>query len=123
MPGRVEAKENNMADSSFKSKVYRTSNGDKQVIASGGELKIEPGGIITNDGTQGAALTAGLTTITITDAAGSPDYALSALTTSSPYGLATLAEAVTLLYVIKNLQERMAEVEARLEGVGIVAAN
>lgn len=72
---------------------------------------------------QGAALTAGLTTITITDAQGTPDYALSALTTTSPYGLATLAEAVTLLYVIKNLQERMAEVEQRLEEKGLIAAN
>lgn len=72
---------------------------------------------------QGAALTAGLTTITITDAEGTPDYALSALTTASPYGLATLAEAVSLLYVIKNLQERMAEVEQRLEEKGLIAAN
>lgn len=72
---------------------------------------------------QGAALTAGLTTITIADAAGTPDYALSALTTTSPYGLATLAEAVSLLYVIKNLQVRMAEVEQRLEEKGLIAAN
>lgn len=72
---------------------------------------------------QPAALTAQLTTITIADAAGTPDYALSALTTTSPYGLATAAEAITLLYVIKNLQTRMAEIEARLEEAGIVAAN
>ena len=72
---------------------------------------------------QGAALTAQLTSITITDAAGTPDYALSALTTTSPYGLATLAEAVSLLYVIQNLQVRLAEVEQRLEEKGLVAAN
>lgn len=72
---------------------------------------------------QGAALTTQLTSITIADAAGTPDYALSALTTTSPYGLATLAEAVTLLYVIQNLQVRMAEVEQRLEEKGLVAAN
>jgi hypothetical protein len=70
-----------------------------------------------------ASLTAQLTTISITDAAGTPDYALSALTTSSPYGLATAAEAITLLYVIKNLQERLAQVEARLEELGLVTAN
>jgi hypothetical protein len=72
---------------------------------------------------QSSALTTQLTTITIADAAGSPDYALSALTTTSPYGLATQAEAITLLYVIKNLQERLAQVEAALEAKGIVAAN
>lgn len=70
----------------------------------------------------GAALTAQLTTITITDAAGTPDYALSALTTSSPYGLATQAEAITLLYVIQNLQVRVAELEARLKSAGILKA-
>jgi hypothetical protein len=70
---------------------------------------------------QGAALTTQLTAITITDAAGTPDYALSALTTTTPYGLSTLAEAVTLLYVIKNLQARMAEVEARLQEKGLIA--
>lgn len=72
---------------------------------------------------EGAALTAQLTTITIADAAGTPDYALSALTTSSPYGLATQAEAITLLYVIKNLQTRLAEVEARLEAINLVVSN
>lgn len=70
---------------------------------------------------HGAALTTQLTSITIADAAGTPDYALSALTTTSPYGLATQAEAITLLYVIQNLQVRMAEVEARLQAAGIVA--
>lgn len=72
---------------------------------------------------QCAALTAQLTTITIADAAGTPDYALQALTTTSPYGLATAAEAITLLYVIKNLQTRMLEIEAILEEKGLCAAN
>lgn len=61
----------------------------------------------------GALEVAPLTTITIADAAGTPDYALSALTTSSPYGLATAAEAISLLYVIKNLQQRVLALEAR----------
>ena len=71
--------------------------------------------------TQPAALTTQLTTITIADAAGTPDYALSALTTTLPYGLATAAEAITLLYVIKNLQTRMAEAETKLQALGLVA--
>lgn len=72
---------------------------------------------------QGAALTAQLTTITIADAAGTPDYAIAAVTNTSPYGFSAAAEAITLLYVIKNLQERLAEVEARLEEKGLIAAN
>ena len=70
---------------------------------------------------KAAALTTQLTTISIADAAGTPDYALSALTTTSPYGLATAAEAITLLYVIKNLQTRMAELESRLQAYGLAA--
>jgi len=69
---------------------------------------------------KGAALTTQLTSITIADAAGTPDYALSALTTTSPYGLATKEEAVTLLYVIQNLQVRMAQAEARLQAYGLL---
>lgn len=73
--------------------------------------------------TQPSALTAGLTTITIADAAGTPDYAISAVINSSAYGFANAAELISVLYVIKNLQTRVAELEAALEGVGIVAAN
>lgn len=67
---------------------------------------IKPSGV-------GALEVAPLTTVTITDAAGSPDYALSALTTVSPYGFATQAEAISLLYVIQNLQHRVLDIEAR----------
>lgn len=66
-----------------------------------------------------AALTTALDTISITDAAGTPDYALSALTTSTPYGLATQQEAISLLYVIQNLQTRVAEIEAILKAAGL----
>jgi len=68
-----------------------------------------------------AALTTQLTSITIADAAGTPDYALSALTTTLPYGLATKEEAVTLLYVIKNLQVRVAELETKVKALGLIS--
>lgn len=68
-----------------------------------------------------AALTTQLTSITIADAAGTPDYALSALTTSSPYGLATAAEAITLLYVIQNLQVRVGELETKIKALGLIS--
>ncbi len=112
-----------MADTTYQPKVYRKQGGEELVIASGGILNIETGGILKINGTQGAALTPQLTAITIADAAGTPDYALSSLTTTTPYGLATQAEAITLLYVIQNLQVRLAEIEARLEGLGAVIAN
>lgn len=71
---------------------------------------------------QPAALTAQLTTITHT-APGTPDYAIQDLTTTSPYGFVTKDEGNSVLKVVANLQARMAEVEARLEELGLVAAN
>lgn len=72
---------------------------------------------------QPAALTAQLTTLTPADAEGTPDYAIAAITNSSPFGFASAQEGITVLYVIKNLQERLAEVEARLEEAGLIASN
>ena len=46
-----------MADGSYQPKVYRKDGGNTQVIANGGELKIETGGKVTNDGTQAVAIT------------------------------------------------------------------
>lgn len=79
----------------------------KHVSSTKAIVNITPKGV-------GALPVAALTTITIADAAGTPDYALQALTTSSPYGLATQAEAITLLYVIKNLQQRVLDLESRI---------
>lgn len=72
---------------------------------------------------RGAALTAQKATITIADAEGTPDTAIAAVTNSSPYGFSNAAEAITLLYTIQNLQTRLAEVEARLEAIGMIASN
>ena len=112
-----------MADATYSPKVYRKQGGDELVVASGGALNIETGGVLKVNGTQGAALTAQLTTITPADAAGTPDYAIAAITSTTPFGFSNAAEAITLLYVIQNLQVRLAEVEARLEAAGFVVAN
>ena len=112
-----------MADATYLPKTYRKSGGDELVIASGGVLNIETGGVVKANGTQGGALTAQLTTLTPADAEGTPDYATAAITSTTPFGFASAQEAITVLYVVKNLQTRLAEVEARLEALGLVAAN
>lgn len=63
----------------------------------------------------GALEVAPLTTITIADAAGTPDYALQAVINTNAYGFATAQEAISTLYVIKNLQQRVLDLEARLK--------
>ncbi len=70
---------------------------------------------------KAAALTTQLTSITIADAAGTPDYAIAAVTATSPWGFSNAAETITLLYVIQNLQVRMAEAESRLKAYGLMA--
>lgn len=70
-----------------------------------------------------AAMTAQLTTLTPADAEGTPDYAIAAITQTTPYGFASAQEAITVLYVIKNLQERLLEVENALEALKVVPNN
>lgn len=71
---------------------------------------------------QGAALTAGLTAITHT-APGTPDYALQNLVQNTGFGFATADEGNTALSVLLNLQTKVGEIEARLEALGLIAAN
>jgi hypothetical protein len=71
---------------------------------------------------QGAALTAQLTSITST-APGTLDFAIQDLTQTTPFGFVTKDEGNSVLAVIANLQARLAQVEARLETVGLIAAN
>lgn len=112
-----------MADVTYSPvKVYHKQGGGELVVASGGAINIETGGAITVNGTQGAALTAQSTSITHT-APGTPDYAIQDLINTNAYGFASKDEGNTVLAVILNLQTRLAEVEARLEAVGIVVAN
>jgi hypothetical protein len=71
---------------------------------------------------QGAALTTQLTTITST-APGTADFAIQDLTQTTPFGFVTKDEGNSVLAVIANLQARLAQVEARLETVGLIASN
>jgi hypothetical protein len=61
---------------------------------------------------DGALPVAALTTITHI-APGTPDYAVQDLINSSAYGFVTKDEGNTVLSVIKNLQQRVADLEAR----------
>ncbi|QEX18503.1 hypothetical protein FRZ44_38100 [Hypericibacter terrae] len=88
-----------MADPTFQPKVYLTSGGDKQVVASGGEIDVETGGALKIAGTD---RTAALATAPAGVVAG---YKIargsSALDGSNPTtiatGLATIVAAVATL--------------------------
>lgn len=65
-----------------------------------------------------ADLVAALTELTIVGPT-TPDYAIQDLTNTSPYGFASAEEGRTVLSVIKNLQQRVAALEAALVAAGI----
>lgn len=69
---------------------------------------------------QPTAMTSTLTSLT---QAGTftPDYAIQAMTNTSPYGFATLDEAETVLSVILNIQTRLDEAEDKLQSLGLFA--
>jgi len=68
---------------------------------------------------KGAALTTQSTTITFT--APSPaDFAIQDLTQTTPFGFVTKNEGNTVLAVIKNLQDRVGQLEARLQAYGLL---
>lgn len=74
----------------------------------------------TSPTTKPAANTAALTTITCS-APGTPDYAIANLTVTTPYGFASADEGQTVLKVIANLQIRVAELETKLQTLGLLA--
>lgn len=65
------------------------------------------------------ALTTQLTTLTYT-APTTPDYAIAAVTQTTPFGFTTADEAHTVLSVIKNLQDRVAQLETKLQSLGLL---
>lgn len=70
--------------------------------------------------TKQTALTTQLTTITYT-APSTPDYALQDVTNIAPYGFANAEELRTFIAVVKNLQDRVAELETKLQAYGLLA--
>jgi len=70
--------------------------------------------------TKPSANTTALTAITFT-APGTPDYAIQDLTQTTPFGFVTKDEGNTVLSVVKNLQSRVAELETKLQALGLLA--
>lgn len=79
----------------------------KYVSSTKAVVAIQPSGV-------GALEVAALTTITHT-APGTPDYAVQDLINSSAYGFVTKDEGNSVLSVIKNLQQRVLDLEARVK--------
>ena len=73
----------------------------------------------TSPTTKPAANTAALTTITST-APGTPDYAIQDLTQTTPYGFVSKDEGNSVLAVVANLQTRVAQLETKLQALGLL---
>lgn len=90
-----------MADATYQPKVYTKQGGDELVIASGGILNIETGGILKSNGTQASA---------ITDASEAHDLNSTFSDTEAEAALDALGGTVN-------------EILAALRGVGIIASS
>ena len=102
--------------------VVHVKSGGRVHLASGAVLDMASGAAFKAAGRPSAALTTQLTTITCT-APDTPDYALQDLTDTGGFGFKTKDEGNSALKALANLQVRFAELEARLEALGIVVAN
>jgi hypothetical protein len=69
---------------------------------------------------KGAANTAALTTITST-APSASDYAIQDLTDTGGFGFKTKDEGNSVLAVVANLQTRVAQLETKLQALGMIA--
>ena len=69
---------------------------------------------------QPTAITTGKTTLTLTNAV-TDDFALSALTVSTPFGFAIEVEAETFVEVVINNQARINDIETKLKALGLLA--
>lgn len=69
-----------------------------------------------------ASLTPALNGLTHTEP-GTPDYAIAALTTVSPFGFVSQDEGHTVLKVIASLQTRVSEIEDRLTTASIIGVD
>ncbi len=110
-----------MADPSYNTKLYTAQGGETMVVQLGGEVKIEAGGKITNDGTQAGNIPA------LTDHTGGTASTTLATMTSGTATIATFTDVATQLGLARNAIASIAEMvnnlAAAIEGVGITAGS
>jgi len=76
---------------------------------------------VTSPGPAQAAMTTALTDLSGPGIApGTPDYAIQAITSSSPFGFVTADEAETVISVVQANKVRIAEIEAALVLAGLL---
>lgn len=101
---------------SYQPKVYREQGGNKLVVASGGEVKIESGGSITAAGTQASKIADLAVTYTLNDPTITPNNAI----TIADGSAATVAE---LLEFCEELKADIHAIIDVLEGAGLAASS
>lgn len=91
-----------MADATYSPATYREQGGDRFVVASGGEIKVETGGkIVPNSGTQASHIADAKT-----------DYATPDLDTEAE-----------IIVAFNTTNEKINSILAALEGAGILASS
>ncbi|MCB0159765.1 MAG: hypothetical protein KDD83_16655 [Caldilineaceae bacterium] len=96
--------------------VYKPQGGDELVVASGGEINVESGGKITDDGTQASAIS----DLAITYSSNDPTITANGAVTVADGSAASVAE---LLELCEELMAQTNAILAALRGVGIIASS
>lgn len=109
-----------MADQSYGPKVYMDQGGDRQVVKSGGEIKIEPGGAISNDGTQASAIADVAASDPSAAPAGGSGATAGAYDTAGNRDLA-IATINDLRTMVLEIKADLDAIKAALRGTGILA--
>jgi len=93
----------------YNSKIYNKQGGDEVVVASGGEINIESGGKITDDGTQASHIADLSITTDLTGVDTDTDM--------------TAAQAGQIEADLAAIETKLNAILAALEGVGILATS
>lgn len=96
-----------MADATYTPKVYRKQGGDTMVVASGGVIDVETGGVVKANGTQAAAIA------DLTHAVGTADGTVDDV--GAAFNQATLNNN------FREITDTLDAIQAALRGAGIIA--
>ena len=97
-------------------KVHKPQGGDVLTVESGGEIRVNSGGTITDDGTQASAIS----DLAITYSSNDPTITANGAVTVSDGSAASVAE---LLELCEELMAQTNAILAALRGVGIIASS
>lgn len=111
-----------MSDPNYQTQIYLDEGGNRQVVESAGEVRMEVGAKVTAAGTQAATIAAPATVLAANAPAGGTGAAAGAWDTAPDRDTA-IALINNLKAAVAELQTEMTAVLVALKGVGVIASS